>query len=245
MVPGHLRPTRGRHDLLANLDHRCRQVMPLDAHALDECGREGRVAPLAVERDVTGLRRVGDEGAEPGRCRRKAAADPGRASPHRASEIARERIVAAGVEDDDRRLALALDLHLAQYEFEFHRLELEVALALELGVDRHQVALQADLQPVSRVEEERDVGIGELVGEDPHGAVELAPVGIERLDDIESDGLQRRRHVAGVVQRVGERRGALIGAVADDQRNARLGKGGRDSPIRARKEQRTRPATGA
>ena len=168
----------------------------------------------------------------------------GRARPHRAGEIARQRIVAAGVEDDDRRLALAVDLHLAQHEFELHRLELEVALALELGVDRHQVVLRADLQPVPGVEEQRDVGIGELVGEGPQGAVELAPVGVERLDDLEADGLQGRRHVARVVQRVGERRGALIGAVADDQRDARLGENGAAPPSeRAKRNEQSQQPT--
>jgi hypothetical protein len=64
MVPRHLLAVRRGHYILANHDHRRRQVMPLGAHVLDERSGERRVAPLAVERDIPGLRRVRDEGAE-------------------------------------------------------------------------------------------------------------------------------------------------------------------------------------
>jgi hypothetical protein len=169
---------------------------------------------------VAGLGGIHDEGAKSGGGGRQPATDASRAGAHRTGEIARERVVAAGIENDDAGLALAIDLHLAEYEIELHGLELQVAFAFEFGVGGHEVVLRADLQPVAGVEKQRDIGGCELVGEAAQCAIEFRFVGIEGLDHVKPGALEGGSHVASVVQRVGERRRVDIGVVADDEGNA-------------------------
>lgn len=85
---------------------------PGAATMFDQGGRERVVAALAVERNIVGLGRVGDHGAQralgsmrgPGRPRRSA---------RRAKGRARQRIVAAGVEEDE--IDAFLRLHLGEH----------------------------------------------------------------------------------------------------------------------------------
>src|SRR5690606_3155491 len=63
VVPGHLAAAGGGDDVLPDLDHGGGQVAAGRRRVLDERGGERRVAAGAVEGDVAGLGRVGDERA--------------------------------------------------------------------------------------------------------------------------------------------------------------------------------------
>ena len=223
VVPGHLLAGGGCKHVAAHLDHHGRQRAAGLAHGLGQRRREGRVARRAVHRHVAGLGRVGDERPDARLQLRKPLAECRRARAHAARERARQRVVAAGIEEDDVGLRLAPELHLLQDEVDRHGLEVEIALARELRVDRDQEVAPAHLQPVPGVEQHRHVGLAERAGEVAHLEVEAALVEVEPDDDLEPRLLQRGGDVLGVVDGIGERRRMHVGGVADDEREALLG----------------------
>ena len=72
-----------------------------------------------------------------------------------------ERVVAAGVEDDE--LQLAGRRHAGQHPVERHGLVLHVGGALQLGIDGNQVVAAVDLDAVAGVVDHGPVGAGGLV----------------------------------------------------------------------------------
>ena len=106
-----------------------------------------------------------------------------------AREIARERVVAAGVEEQD--IGLRLPLHRALDEVEPDHLEVERRGGIGLRVDRDQVVLPAHLQPVPGVEEEADGRTPQRAGELGHLAVEGGLVEVDAFDDLEVELAQR------------------------------------------------------
>ena len=226
VVPRHLLAVGHAEHLLAHVDHDGGEVAPGRLDALGQRRRERRIASRAVERHVAGLRRVGDEGADPRLHLRQAAADAGRARAHRARQVAPQRIVAAGVEEHDVGLGFALQLHLLEHEIQRHRLEIEIALVLQLRIDRHQVVAPAHLQAMPGVEEDAGVGDRQRAGEVAHLQVECPLVQVEPEQHLDADFLQRGRHVGGIVGRIGERARVRIGRIADDQGDAFLRGGG-------------------
>src|SRR5262245_9466379 len=157
MVPWNLLAASYTHYVIPHLDHCGRQIASCCTHVLDQRGGERRIAAIAVQRHVAGLSGIRDKGAESGRCCGEAPADCCRPRAHCAREVARQWVVSASIENNDRRLALAIYLHLAKDELEFDGLELQVTFALQFCIDRHEVVLKADLQPMPRIEEQRHV----------------------------------------------------------------------------------------
>ncbi len=146
------------------------------------------------------------------------------------AHAARERIVAAGIEHHDVQ-AVARIAHLLDHPVRADGLDFHVAFALYARRRRDQVVAAVELHAVAGVEEEAD-GIGprllEARAEFLDGAFHRDLVGVAARDDLESKTGQRLAHQPGIVRRVGQR-SALIGAVADDQRDPGLARvrGGR------------------
>ena len=143
-------------------------------------------------------------------------------------KFARKRVVAAGVEDDD--VDPLLTLHLAQDEVDIDRVDVEVGDGFELDVDREKVVVLLHRDAVSRIVDERRLGIRqrrrELRKLGPHfGEAEIVAV-----DDFEADPAQRCGHALCVDRRIFQGRSPLVGAVADDERNTPLGR--RDGRVR-------------
>ena len=113
--------------------------------------------------------------------------------PHRAREVAGERIVAARVEQDDAGLGLAL--HFLEHQREGHAFEVGVAFAAKSRVDRHQIVLPADLQAMAGVEEKGQVGSGQLDAELPDEAFHGALVEVAPLEHLEAEAPQRSRNI--------------------------------------------------
>jgi hypothetical protein len=147
--------------------------------------------------------------------------------PHRPGKIARQRIVATGIEEDDVGLALALELHLPQHEVQGHGFEIEIALVYELGVDRNEVIAAGDLEAVPGVEQQADVGLSQGPREIAHLEIETALVEIEAEDHLEAQVREDGSHILGVVGGVGQGAGMAIGRVAHHERGALLRAGGR------------------
>ena len=158
-----------------------------------------------------------------------------RAEPAR--QVRRQRIVAAGVEEND--VGPRVGLHAAQHQIEIDGAEIEIGLGLDLGVDRHEIVLAGDLQSVAGVEQQRHVGVRQLFAEAPHRRAHALIIEVEPADHLEAQSLQRRRHVGGVVGRVLQLRRVLVGGVADHQRHALVGQGG------CRHEPRDHPEAGS
>ena len=150
-----------------------------------------------------------------------------------------ERIVAAGVEEDDVGLGAALELlHDARQR---DQRNVDLGLVFDLRVDRHEIVLAIHLQAVAGIEEQRDVGLLGGPAELDQRLDQRAAVEVGAADHLEAERLEALRHVVGVVARIGELRREFIGRVADDQRNARSRRPGRCQP--EQRKRRSAPDT--
>ena len=109
-------------------------------------------------------------------CPRAPASAPARR--RRPQAASAERIVAAGVEDDEVELR-ARALHLAQHQIDIHHLKIDIGLARRVGVDRHQIIRAAHLDAVTGVIEQRDIRSLDLLAEILDGVVDCGLVEIE------------------------------------------------------------------
>src|SRR5262245_28950674 len=115
--------------------------------------REGRVAPRSIACNGARLGRIGNERAKArrDRCKTAVLAHPARA--HRARQVARERIVATGIQKDDVGLGIAL--HLLEHKIELDGLKIEIPFGLKLGIRGYKIVETADLQAMAGVKEDR------------------------------------------------------------------------------------------
>ena len=206
--------------------------LTVDASAL----RVGAVAVGAVERDIAGLRRVGDQRAF--RCAHLGEAAVGGPQAARA-----ERIVPAGIEDHHVEPG-ARTLHLAQHEVDVHHLKIDVGLARGIGGDRNQIVRAGDLDAVAGVIEQRDVGALNLPAERLHRQIHRRLVEIElgaAADQREAERGERLGHQRRIVAGIVEPRHVLIGGVADYQRDALFSGGRRYEDQRDQERQRRIP----
>ena len=167
-----------------------------------------------VAGDVAGLRRIRDHRAFRRLHRRQSLRGP-------ANAVAAERVVAAGIEDDDVQLR-PCPLHLLEHQLGVDHLEIEVLQARRVGVHRHQPVRPGHLHPVPGVVEQRHFRSGDRLAELLHRAVEprLVEIGLRAAaDQREAEFLQRTRDQAGVVARVHQGRDAAIAGIADHQRH--------------------------
>ena len=213
ILPRDLRAAGRRNDVLAHLDHHAGNVLTDRRQMAQQGLREGRIAAGAVVGDVVGLRGEGDEKA-------RRVADARQALRMRRGGRVLQWIGAARVQEDQVD-ALALLLRLEDV-VERHGVPVNVLFAVQLGIDRNEVVMGGDLQAMTAVVEQRNVGGGgglrELGDVALHGR--LVEIGTDR--DLEAQSAQFRGDVLGVVRRIGERRDLAIGAVADHQSDAGL-----------------------
>ncbi len=107
-----------------------------------------------------------------------------------------------------------------------NRLDRRVGVAPDLGVDRHEIIVAVVLDPAAgEVDESLQIGPGRrrLVEKVAQRRAQRLAVEIARADHIESGRLQRLGDEAGVVGGRGQRL-IPIGLLADDERNARIGR---------------------
>jgi hypothetical protein len=130
-------------------------------------------------------------------------------------------IVPAGIEKHE--VHAAFGLHLLQHLVEIDRLVVKVALLGELRIDGDQIIHPIELQPVSRVIEQRHLGVLQPVAEAAQCLVHDRLGDIDAQIDVESHPLERLPDGLSVALRIGQRRGVLIGAIADDRRDSTLG----------------------
>ena len=137
----------------------------------------------------------------------------------------RERIVAAGVEDDDARGARHRFQRLHQIG-ERKGVVRYIVFLLDAGIDRDQKVFAVDLQAVARIEHQRDV-VGTLAR---HARCKVLdrllhadPGQIHGEHDIEACAIEDLRDHLRIMRRVGQRRDRLVGRIADHQRHPVLG----------------------
>ena len=103
-------------------------------------------------------------------------------------ELLGERVVAAGVEEDDVGLAAALQLlHDARQR---HQRQVDLGLELDHGVDRHQIVLAVHLQPVAGIEEQRDVGLFGCAAELDQRLDQRAAIEIGAAEHLEAEAFE-------------------------------------------------------
>ena len=113
MIPGYLRAVRAAHDFVANPLHHRADILISQSNVIHEGCDEGTVLPGAVESDMSGCGRVGDERPSRGRKFGEAPTKPKilafsfvaakRQPPASVSKrffvLTRERVVAAGIQE--------------------------------------------------------------------------------------------------------------------------------------------------
>ena len=106
---------------------------------------------------------------------------------------------------------------------ERHQGNVEFCLVFHIGVDRHEVVFSFHLEPVTCIEDQRNVGILGGAAEASQGHKHCLPVKIRAAEDLEAEFVELDAHVGGVIARVSEPRNCAVLAVADHQCNALLG----------------------
>ena len=130
-----------------------------------------------------------------------------------------DRIVAARIEDHDLDAVAAVER--GAHVVERRHLVTEADLVLDFGVGRHQVVAALILDGMTGVIEQRGVGVDRQPSELGHVQIEIALVGVDRLQHLETDAAERRGNVGGVVLRIGQEQARIaVVRVADNQRNA-------------------------
>ena len=221
---GHLADQPAR--VLRDLD----EVLAGLQQLLGEGAREHRIGIGVVvgEPVERGLPRPGREDREHAFRQLRHRREPAAAG-DRARARALERIVAAGIEHQDRGAHLLvlqpLDDAVGEHRGVAHQLFL--AFGRRRHVGRQQEILAGDLKAVAGIEEERGVaGLDRLV-EGEQRLAERLPVLVLRHHHGEAELLERIAHGAGVVDRLLQLRHVLVVVVADHERDALLGLRGR------------------
>jgi len=102
-------------------------------------------------------------------------------------------------------------------------LVVDVRIALEPGVGWYQVIGAIDLDTVTRVVDDGNVGIASLIGEFPQRPPHVGGLKIEsRVDKVETRALQGPSDGCGVIGRVWKQSCVLVVGVADHERDALL-----------------------
>ena len=133
-----------------------------------------------------------------------------------------ERIVAAGIEDEDRGAHLLvlqpLDNAVGKYGGVAHQLFLAFGRCRHVG--RQQVVLSGDLETMAGIEEERGVAGSDRIVERQQALAELHAVLVLRDHHGKAELLQRFAHGTGVIDGLLQFRDVPVIVVADHQRHA-------------------------
>jgi hypothetical protein len=151
-----------------------------------------------------------------------------------------ERIVAAGVEDDDVEPGAGA-FHLAQHQVGVEHLEVDVRLLGRVGIDRNEVVLAAHLHPMARVVEQADIGPRQLRPEGLHRPIECRLVEIQLRPPAHEREAQRPQGLGqklGVVGRIIQPPDISIARIADHERDALVGGRGGRKQAREQDQQR-------
>ena len=130
-------------------------AQPRGLKMLQKCFRVRRVLPQAVRRHVPRFRGIGDQHAAGTLHPRQAPARRRRpAQPQRARQLARQRVITAGVQDHQVGLAA----HHLPHVGKLHGAAFQILLSLQFQIHRRQVVATVHLQAVAGVEEQRQAG---------------------------------------------------------------------------------------
>ena len=186
---------------------------------------DGRLARGGGKGDQRADIVAADDG-EPARCR-------GLADRAGLDELLDERIVAAGVENEDHRLR-AGRLKLAEDRPRGNRRERQAGGVADLGIDGQQVVLVADLNAMPGVINDDDGIRRDGLLELQHRPLEIGFRAVEERRHRKADRAQRVGDQLSVVDRILEFRNGVVVRVADDQGKPaavarRDGRGGRNA----------------
>lgn len=212
-LPGHLAPARGQAHVQADALEGVLDAGVGHRQLANQVVRVEPVAALAaVVGDLARRGRVGEQAAG----RRVERAQPSQRRPPAAAE----RVVPAGVEDD-QVAAPAARLHAAQQLADVDRLPRHVGCLVDARVHRHQVVAPVELEAVAGVVEDGHAHrvASQAFAEAFDRTLQVLPSHVGLQLDLEARALEQRGHGTGVVVRVGQGLVA-IGRIAHHQRDA-------------------------
>ena len=104
---------------------------------------------------------------------------------------------------------------------------MRVAVGGEFSIDRYEIIYSADLDAVSSVEDDCNIGVARRIFEFADRAFEIEVLDVGRRNDgVKASILEHFGHGCRVLFRIGQRGDIAIGGVANNQSNALFGKRG-------------------
>ena len=206
--------------------HHRKDFHVLGGQVVREGCREGRGLAAPVIGDLSGRGGEDDHRAVMGLAHRGEAAGRDRAGVGLGLSVegARQRIVAAGIDEDEGRAAVALQLR--DDEVKVDGLRVDVELAFELCIRSEKVVPVLELHAVAREVEERDIRALGLPQEGDEFRTDIPPGEVEVLSDIEAEIRERCGDEIGVADRVSEGGRMFVVRIPDHERHALSREGG-------------------
>jgi hypothetical protein len=133
-----------------------------------------------------------------------------------------EWIVAAGVKDHEPQPLRSLER--LQHPVERNRFILDVEVADELCIGGHQIVDAVDLDAVTGIVDDRDIGVARGLGKFANDAAQVGDADVALVvDRVKTGLLEQGGYHFGVARRIGQPWHLLILGHADDKRDALFG----------------------
>jgi len=181
-------------------------------------------ALLAVERGLSGAGGKRDQGAFAGLHFGQARLHVDAAGGLGGTDLCRERVVTAGVEEHQLDLGVAHGLLERDVDIDGGA-ELDVHFGFEIGIDRQQIVGAVDRDAVAGIEEQRDIGAFRLLAEFEQLFRHPVAAEVGAFHHLEADIAQHPGYRPGVDRRVGQGCDIPVGAVADHEGDPLVGEG--------------------
>ena len=139
------------------------------------------------------------------------------------AKAARQRIVAAGVQNHDADASWC-DIKRFRYLFDRNQAVIDVGLIRHIGFNRHKIIHATHLNAMPGVEKHHSVRINRLALEIPQREREAVPVRLLQFNNLKAERFQRLGNIRRVIGGIGELGNLLVFRVADDERHALVGK---------------------
>ncbi len=216
-----LRVVGGLQDIVAHEAECLAKIEARFCQMIDQRRGKRAVLRIAIGRRRAGLGGKRDHGVGAGRFDLGEPAPDG-ARTDRPLHLLRERVVAAGIENDQPELLRRFDRD--QHPVQRKGLVVNVSVGLQRRIDRNQIVRAIEFDAMTGVIDHGHVGIARLGAELAQGTPHLRPGQIKPgIDAVEAGLLEHGDDGRGIVGGILQPGDVLVGGIADHQRHALVG----------------------